>query len=158
MIKQEHDILDNDLKNFEVPQNYFISIEDKVLKNYHRRQNKRKLTYLGMSLCGLVIVVSGVFFIDNIGNNQQQLAEKFISVKDTLKSDNNNLISLNNQKDLALNSNIEGYREQTAENEIDNKTIGNDRIDSDFTASELDYLENYLNEDNYELVYNTLMK
>ncbi len=158
MIKQEHDILDNDLKNFEVPQNYFISIEDKVLKNYHRRQNKRKLTYLGMSLCGLVIVVSGVFFIDNIGNNQQQLAEKFISVKDTLKSDNNNLISLNNQKDLALNSNIEGYREQTAEKEIDNKTIGNDRIDSDFTASELDYLENYLNEDNYELVYNTLMK
>lgn len=158
MIKQEHDILDNDLKNLEVPEDYFLNIEDKVLKNYRRRQNRRKLTYFTMSLCGLIIVASGVFFIDNISNNQQQLAEKFISVKDTLKYDDNNLISQNSKKHLALNSKVEEYRGQTTEKEIDNKTIGDDNAGSYFTANELDYLENYLNEDNYELVYNTLMK
>lgn len=158
MIKDNDKILKPINKDCQVPEDYFQNIEDRVLGTYHKRQRIRRRKVLLSVSCVLVLAIMGVFYA------------KYDST--LLKIDTiNQLASLTPTttppNEMIINEEIAKVEVNKVEKEktITNTPIKKKATDSyskkeevRYTEKELNYLENYLNEDTYELVYNSLIK
>lgn len=162
-------IQENNKEQFKIPDDYFSSLEDNVLGTYHRRQRVRRMKIITSVVC-VVLLFSGVssYFIFNNEANEYivnsanmlkdslpitdlQTAQTIFANEETEKieytSNTNNETSITTQKAQSLaNTNV--INKQNKE-EAQNKEII-------YTDSELDYLENYLDEDDYELIANSI--
>ncbi len=141
--------------NDTLPDNYFNSIEDRVIRKYHKRQAIRLVRNLSCCLVGIAVVVSaGIYSLQDSSKDIALTEQKVQMLKDTLKNadaftiESTEEIIAQAEKPVVTEENIvKASYKTTRPKQSQANTLR-------FTEEELDFLQNYLNEDNYELVYN----
>lgn len=157
-LKDGKEILKDVFCDGQVPESYFQNMEDRVLKNYHKRQKARTVRVFSLMFLLCVAVLSAVVYLNFDNTKTNLLSEQVKSLQDTIKQQNNSLTSQNIDEDLAFVSTESEKELNKTVRPAPKKSSSLRHNENNFTKEELDYLENYLNEDNYELVYNTIMK
>ncbi len=158
MIKDNDEILEPINKEWQVPEGYFQNMEDRILGTYHKRQRIRRRKVLLSITCVLVLAVVGVFYAKfDFGTKNPIDLERLATITPTttppveVTTDNEIAkveIENTNIEKTITNTQIKG-KKRTSYSQKDK--IG-------YNERELSYLENYLNEDTYELIYNSLVK
>lgn len=158
MVKDNDKILEPINKDCQVPEDYFQNIEDRVLGTYHKRQRIRRRKVLLSVSCVLVLAIVGVFFARYDSTLlRTDTMEQLASLTPTTTPPNEMIMS----EEIAKVEVNKTEKEKTITNTpVKQKAVANysKKEEVRYTEKELNYLENYLNEDTYELVYNSLVK
>ncbi|MBO6118042.1 MAG: hypothetical protein J6P44_05805 [Bacteroidales bacterium] len=146
-----------DTEQFKLPDDYFENFEDKVIKKYIRRQKVRKIKIFSFVSC-LGVAMAGLTLLINVRDNDIHFSEEIGSLKNTAKYTESSIDGLNNTEDLALAASVHANVSADKQTKSTGKSSKPQESEDLFTHDELDYLESYLNEDNFELVYNSIMR
>ncbi|MGP1515124.1 MAG: hypothetical protein ACTTJH_04125 [Bacteroidales bacterium] len=156
--KERKNTLDNSVRTGQVPEDYFHNMEERVLYLYHKRQKVRRLRVMYAACCTVIVLCGITYYLNSSFNQISPQKEKMVLFKDTLKE---RYTSFHNESVSEKEAFVEDTRSNN-EKELSKKYIqskvSSSKYEKEFTDEEWSYLENYLNEDNYELVYNTLTK
>ena len=154
----DSDILNKKHSDLQIPSGYFEGMEDRVLHNYRRKQSARRIRILSVVSGVLIVLSAGMFYINSDIRQMRPQKGEVALLKDTVRQQRE-LLRMNKAENTAqevatdTKNQMVGHSEYATEK---HKNSHNHEVR--FSEEELSYLENYLNEDNYELVYNALMK
>jgi hypothetical protein len=142
---------------FKVPEDYFSKMEDKVMGSFykHKRKERRNRIIQITSVSFVVIGIVSLFKImpENSSATLMQKNDMASKILDTQNSNNNsqkNVFTFND-KNLQDNSLKQKDNSKKRRNNSKDKTI---RKTEGYSEKELQYLEQYIREDTYELMTN----
>lgn len=133
--------------SFNIPEDYFSTLGNKVVKKYHKKIRQRNIRIVSLCLV-MVLVVGTVVKMNN--NDVSKSFAKISANKKVLKGENSIVVHHNTniigKNDIAtlIDNNAVPKKTKTIKKPIkDNSTL---------TQDEIDYLSNYYSVDNYELL------
>ena len=139
---------------FDIPQDYFSKLEDNVLKRYGRQRRVRKVNiFASLSVVSIAVLSLSLYFVNN-NVSEQQFTQTVSLIKDTVAE--NNAVTVTNDVESTSPNGEEiavDKKEILKTPQVNRKKINTEVL---FSKEELDYLENFLDEDNYELLTNNI--
>jgi hypothetical protein len=149
--------MENNNKHFKIPEDYFSNMEDRVMSSFYKSKRKeRRLRILKVtSLVAVVLVVGSlVKFLpyDSMNNDikKDNLYTKLMDTQQQKTEIANKDYSLTEKKQSNF-SPKQRLDEKKQSNFSSNET---QRKPTHYTEEELQYLEQYIKEDGYELIAN----